>query len=317
MERHSLRHLEEVIYIHMNETPSPSSTHKSAPAWIGAMPPVFVLLWSTGFIGARWGLPYAEPFTFLAVRFAIAAALFALIAIASGAQWPKSFREFRDAAIVGILLNGTYLTGVFWAIDHGTPTAIAAIVVGIQPLLTAALAIPILGERLNAVQWGGLLLGFAGLLMVVWTGTDAGPLAGIIATVLSLLGITFGTFYQKRFGAGNDLRTASVIQQAAACAVVLVLSLLYETQEIEWSGDFIFALSWLVLVLSIGTFSLYYVLIRWGAVSKISSLFYLVPPVVAIDAWLFFDEILSLRQIAGMVLTAAGVALVTRTKTPK
>jgi len=301
----------------MNETPDQSPNNQTAPVWVGVMPPVFVLLWSTGFIGAKWGLPYAEPFTFLTVRFAFAALLFAIIAVASGAKWPKTFQEYRDAAVVGILLNGVYLTGVFWAIAHGTPAAVAAIVVGIQPLLTAALAMPILGERLNTVQWGGLVMGFAGLLMVVWTGTEVGPVLGILATIASLAAITIGTFYQKRFGAGNDLRTASVIQQAAACGVVLVLSLLYETQEIQWTGDFIFALSWLVLVLSIGTFSLYYVLIRWGAVSKISSLFYLVPPVVAIDAWLLFDEILSLRQIAGMVLTAAGVALVTRTRSPQ
>ncbi len=297
---------------------SPETTDKQAePVWIAAMPGLFVLLWATGFIGAKWGLPYAEPFTFLAIRFGIAAILFALIALLSGAEWPKTFAEIRNAAIVGILINGTYLGGVFWAIGQGTPASIAAIVVGTQPLLTAALAFPILGERLNRVQWFGLLMGFAGLVMVVWKGSGTGPLAGILATIIALIGITLGTFYQKRFGGAHNMRSASCIQQAAACGVVAILAFTLETREVNWSGDFIFAMSWLVCVLSIGTFSLYYFLIRRGAVSKVSSLFYLVPPVVAIDAWLLFDEVLDLRQIAGMILAAAGVALVTRIQTTR
>jgi len=279
------------------------------------MPGLFVLLWSTGFIGAKWGLPYAEPFSFLAIRFTIAAALFGLIAVLSKARWPKTFAEFRNTAVVGILINGAYLGGVFWAIGHGTPASIAAIITGMQPLLTAALAFPLLGERLNKIQWAGLFIGFIGLLLVVWKGSDTGPLAGVGAAVIALIGITLGTFYQKRFGGGNDIRSASCIQQGAAAGVVCVLAFSFETRDIQWTGDFVFALSWLVIVLSLGTFSLYYTLIRRGAVSKVASLFYLVPPVVAINAWLLFGETLDLHQITGMVLAAVGVALVTRSRT--
>ena len=299
----------------MSTPPNAPDQKTTDPGWIMFMPTVFVLLWSTGFIGAKWGLPYAEPFTFLALRFAIAAALFGLITIFSGASWPKSLPEFRDAMIVGILMHGAYLGGVFWAIGQGTSAGITAIIVGAQPLLTASLARPLLGERLSRAQWCGLLVGFCGLVLVVWKGTGTGPLTGIAGAIIALLGITFGTFYQKRFGGGTNLRAASCIQQAAASLVVALLAFVFETREINWTGDFIFAMTWLVAVLSIGTFTLYYFLIGRGAVSRVSSLFYLVPPVVALDAWLLFDETLEPRQIAGMVLAAAGVALVTRTQT--
>jgi drug/metabolite transporter (DMT)-like permease len=296
----------------MTTAPQSSANDSPEPAWLSAMPALFVLLWSTGFIGAKWGLPYAEPFTFLAIRFAIASCLFGLIAVLSGARWPKTVREFRDAIVVGILINGAYLGGVFWAISQGTSAGLAAIVTGMQPLFTAALALPFLGERLNRLQWAGLFVGFAGIVLVLWKGANAGPLLGIGGAVVALVGITLGTFYQKRFGGGNDIRTASCIQQAAAAGVVTVLAFSLETRTVNWTGDFVFALSWLVIVLSLGTFSLYYMLIRRGAVSKVSSLFYLVPPVVALDAWFLFGETLEGRQIAGMVLAAVGVALVTR-----
>jgi len=299
----------------MTSHSSPTVTPDPEPIWVAAAPVLFVLLWSTGFIGARWGLPYAEPFTFLSVRFAIASALFALISVLSRASWPKSFREVRDAAVVGVLMNGTYLGGVFWAISQGTPAAITAIIVGAQPLLTAALAPTFLGERLNRVQWAGLFVGFAGLLLVVWKGTSIGPNSGLIVTGIALIGITLGTFYQKRFATANNLRTASCIQQAAASAVLAILAFTFEDRTINWTGDFIFALSWLVIVLSIGTFSLLYILINRGNVSKVSSLFYLVPPFVAVDAWLLFGDSLEPRQIVGMIIAAAGVALVTRTRT--
>lgn len=299
----------------MSKPTQDHTSHTTEPIWILAMPTVFVLLWSTGFIGAKWGLPYAEPFTFLAIRFGIAAVLFAIIVLASRAPWPTSGREFCDSVIVGLLMHGAYLGGVFWAISQGTPAGITAIVVGAQPLLTAAFAFPLLGEKLNKPQWCGLIMGFAGLVLVVWKGVGIGPWSGIFASILALLGITFGTFYQKRFATGTNLRAASCIQQAAACLLLLFLAFSLETREVQWTGDFIFALTWLVIVLSIGTFTLYYFLIGRGAVSKVSSLFYLVPPVVALDAWLLFDETLEIRQIAGMILAAAGVALVTRTNT--
>ncbi|HER27187.1 MAG TPA: DMT family transporter, partial [Rhodospirillales bacterium] len=253
-----------------------------------AVPGIFVLLWSTGFIGARLGLPYAEPFTFLALRFAIITVLLTLIAWAWRAPWPKSLREAGHIAIVGLLIQGSYLGGVFWAISQGIPAAIAALIVGVQPVLTAVAAGPYLGEKVNARQWIGFLIGFGGVAMVV--GDDIAPgsgsAIGIIACVVSLLGITLGTLYQKRHSQGMDLRTGSAIQFAVAALPMLALSLVLEDGVIEWSGEFIFALSWLIVVLSLGAMTLLYIIIRRGEASKVASLFYLVPPVVALEAWL-------------------------------
>ncbi len=291
-----------------------STTTMTAPKWVALMPPVFVLLWSTGFIGSKYGMPYAEPFTFLALRFGIAAVAMTAIAVIGRAPWPRTFTEYRDAIVVGLLLHGVYLGGVFLGISLGTGAGISAVITGLQPLLTAALAIPFLGERISRVQTVGLLIGFSGLVLVVWTGQGTGPWGGIVACLSALLAITVSTLYQKRFAAKRDLRTSSAVQLFAAFLLLTSAAFFFETRVVTWSPEFTIALLWLALPMSVGTFSLLNIMIRWGAVAKVTSLFYLVPPVVVLESWFLFGETLNLRQGAGMVFAALGVALVASTR---
>jgi len=282
--------------------------------WFAAMPGVFVLLWSTGWLGAKYGLPFAEPFSYLAYRFSIAAVLLALFALATGAVWPKDARQFVNAVLVGMLLHGVYLGGVFWSIAQGFPVGVSALINGLQPVLTAMLARPYLGERLNTRQWLGIMLGFSGVTLVVWhkIGPLDGQMAGAAANVIGMIGITMATLYQKRHGGTADLRSGAAIQLASAACLMWIIALAVERLEVTWTGTFIAVMAWMVLVNSLGAFSLLYILIRRGAASKVASLFYLVPPVVALEAWLLFGETMSPTAIAGMAMTALGVALVTR-----
>lgn len=284
--------------------------------WTASAPGVFVLLWSTGFVGARMGLPYAEPFIFLLYRFSILALILSAAGVLLRAPWPKSWSQAGHIAVVGLLMHGSYLGGVFWAISKGTPAAVAALIVGIQPLLTAVAAGPYLGEKVSLKQWGGLLLGFVGVALVVGDDitSEVGSGAGIVVCIVSLFGITIGTLYQKRHGGDMDLRTGSAIQFAAAAIAMLILSQTFEEGRIEWTGEFIFAISWLVVVLSIGAMTLLYILIRQGAASKVASLFYLVPPVVAVEAYLLFDETMTPLDMVGMVVAMVAVAIVLRGK---
>ena len=276
------------------------------------MPGLFVLLWSTGFVSAKYGLPYAEPLTFLLLRFALVVGLMLPLALAMGAAWPRSPAQFAHVALVGVLMQGGYLGGVFCSIHLGMSAGVSALIVGVQPILTAFASAPLFGERLRARQWLGLVLGFVGVLLVV---SSRSALSGITPatlalSLLALVSITAGTLYQKRFCGAVDLRTGSVIQFCAAAAVVLPLALAFETMRVNWSVEFVFTLAWLVLVLSIGAISLLYVLIRKGAATRVASLFYLVPPTTALMAYAIFGETLSLAAMAGMALAAAGVALV-------
>ncbi len=279
---------------------------------IAAMPGVFVLLWSTGFIGAKFGLPYAEPMTFLVLRFAIVTILLCVFAALTGAPWPKSWAEARHIAMAGLLLQAVYLGGVFASIFHGVPAGISALIVGIQPLLVAAAAGPVLGERVTARQWLGLILGLSGVILVVWTKLDlgVGTLWGYALSVFALVGITVGTLYQKRYCPQIDLRSGTAIQFAATTVALTPLALLFETREVQWTGEFIFALGWLCIVLSLGAITLLFILIRRGAAAKVSSLFFLVPPCTALVAWPLFGEQLSALALVGMAATMAGVALV-------
>jgi drug/metabolite transporter (DMT)-like permease len=276
------------------------------------MPGVFVLLWSTGFIGAKFGLPYAEPMTFLVLRFAIVTVLLCVFAGLSGAPWPKSWGEAGHIAVAGLLLQAVYLGGVFASIHHGVPAGISALIVGIQPLLVAASAGPVLGERVTARQWLGLVLGLGGVVLVVWTKLDlgVGTLWGYALSVIALVGITVGTLYQKRFCPAIDLRSGTAIQFAATTVALAPLALLFETRQVTWSGEFVFALGWLCIVLSLGAITLLFILIRRGAAARVSSLFFLVPPCTALVAWPLFGEQLSPLALAGMAATMAGVALV-------
>ena len=288
--------------------------HSGLP-WIAAMPGVFVLLWSTGFIGAKLGMPHAEPFTFLLLRFAILTVLLTAAGLALRAPWPATWAEAGRVALVGLLVHGAYLGGVFFAISRGVPAGVAALIVGLQPLLTAVGAGPYLGEKVTRRQWLGLVIGLAGVALVVWTklSLDVGHLTGLVGTGVALVGITVGTLYQKRHGAGMDLRTGAAIQFAAATGPMLLLAVVFETMVVAWTAEFVFALAWLVIVLSVGAMTLLLVMIRRGQASRVASLFYLVPPVTALIAFFLFGETLGPTALAGMLLAVVGVALVVRT----
>ncbi len=282
--------------------------------WLALMPAVFVVLWSTGFVGAKFGLPHAEPFTFLLIRFVCVSAILGAVAFAIGAPWPSEPIQIGRTVAAGLMIHGLYLGGVFSAIAHGVPAGITALIVGLQPLLTAAVSPFYLGERITRRQWLGLGLGFAGVILVVVDklGLGRGDLAGSAWAVAALLGITAGTLYQKRHGASMHLCTGSAVQFAACAAAYLPIALIFETMQVDWTGEFVFALGWLTVVLSIGAISLLHLMIRRGAAARIASLFYLTPAVTATFAWILFGETLGPAAIAGMALTGAGVAMVSR-----
>lgn len=281
--------------------------------WARAAPGLFVVLWSTGFIGAKYGLPYAGPATFLALRFVLVIALMLAIALAVRAPWPAP-RQVVHIAVVGVLLQAGYLGGVFAAIHLGMSAGVSSLIVGLQPVLTAVLAAPMVRERLGARQWLGLALGLAGVALVVSAKTSLTGLSweSVGMSFLALGSITVGTLYQKRFCGPFDLRTGSVIQFVAALAVMAPFAIFVEHLAVRWTGEFLFALSWLVVVLSIGAISLLMLLIRRGAATKVASLFYLVPPVTALIAYFVFGETLPWSALAGMALAVVGVAMVVR-----
>lgn len=293
-----------------------STRDHTAGAWQGAMPAVFVLLWSTGFVGAKYGLPHAEPFTFLLLRFAILTVLLGAFSLLVRAPWPGDWRQAMHIALSGLMLHGVYLGGVFFAVASGMPIAVTALIVGTQPLLTAALAGRFLDEQVTRRQWAGFALGLAGLALVLGQKLGSGPGgvagAGLAASILALVAISVGTLYQKRHGGQMDLRSGSAIQFAASTMFMIPLAYAFETRTVNWSGEFIFALLWLVVVLSLGAITLLLVLIRRGCASRVASLFYLVPPVTALIGYLLFGETLGLRALAGMAFSALGVALVVR-----
>ena len=278
-------------------------------------PFLFVFLWSTGFIGAKYGLPYAEPLSFLLSRYGAVITLMTLIALATRAPWPEKPRDWLHIGISGVLVHAVYLGGVFVAIKHGLPAGVTALVVGMQPLLTALGAGWLLGEKVTGRQWAGLGLGFVGVGMVV-SGKlgDAGLGPMLIPALVALLGITAGTLYQKRFCPKFDLRTGSVIQFVPTAIITAIAVAGFEDYRIEWNGHFVFALGWLVLVLSIGAISLLNLLIRSGSAVNVASLFYLTPPMTALIAFFIFGESLTLIAALGMVVAVSGVYLVARTK---
>lgn len=282
--------------------------------WMRVIPGLFVVLWSTGFIGAKWGLPHAEPLTFLVWRMVLVTVVLLAMAVVARAPWPRRPRDIAHIAVAGLLVHAAYLGGVFSAIGAGVSAGVAALIVGIQPLLTATCVGPLLGEKVTPRQWAGLALGLLGVVLVVWEklGIGSGAWLGLLYAVIGLLGITAGTLYQKRFCPAFDLRTGGVIQYTATGIVLFLLAANTETMHVEWTGSFIFALLWLVLVLSVGAIFLLFVMIRHGAASKVASLFYLTPAVTAVFAWALFDERLAVPALIGMGLVAVAVALVNR-----
>jgi drug/metabolite transporter (DMT)-like permease len=285
-------------------------------ALLRAMPVVFVLIWSTGFVVARFGMPHAPPLGFLALRFAFSVLAFGLWILWARVAWPQGRMQWLHLAATGVLLHGGYLGGVWAAVKQGLGAGTVALIVGLQPVLTALWVSASGSERrIAARQWAGLGLGLAGLLLVVWHKLGVGEVsAGNLAlAVLALLSITAGTLYQKRFVAPCDVRTASTVQLLAALAVTAPLALL-EPGSVQWHPHVIGAMAWSVLALTLGGSSLLYLMIQRGAATRVSSLMYLVPPCTALLAWLLFDEHLSPSVLGGMVLTALGVFLVVRAR---
>lgn len=280
---------------------------------IAAAPVVFVLLWSTGFIGARYGLPYIEPLTFLAVRMVLVVVLMGTIAVAGRVALPSQ-SEIGRSLLAGSLVHGLYLGGVFTAISQGVPAGISALIPGLQPILTSTIANRFMGETVTRVQWLGLALGLFGVLLVLHDRNIvlAGSPLGWIASLVSLIGITLGTLYQKRYCGAIDWRVGNLIQYIGAGFLFALGAFAFETREIYWSGELVFAIAWLALVLSITAVGLMYWLIRRSAATGFASLFYLVPGVTALFAYLLFGERLDSVSILGMVICAGGVVLANR-----
>jgi drug/metabolite transporter (DMT)-like permease len=292
-----------------------AQTAAARPLWHFLMPPLFVLLWASGFVVTKLGIGFAEPFTFLLYRFVIVAVLMAVLALATGAPWPRSWRLAGHIAVVGFFLQAMYLAGVYTAIALGIPAGISALIVGVQPIITAVAVGPLLGERVRMRQWLGLVLGFVGIGLVLWhkLSLDIGQLKGVAWNIVGLVGITVATLYQKRYCSGMDWRSGGVIQYGAAAIVTFAMTLVMgETGAIVWSRDIVIAYAWLILVLSVGAVSLLGWLIRRGEASRVASVFYLVPPTAALGSWLLFDETLGPLALLGMAVTVLGVALVAR-----
>jgi drug/metabolite transporter (DMT)-like permease len=279
---------------------------------VSAAPAVFVLLWASGFIGAKLGLPYAEPMTFLALRMVLVVALLGVLTSAMRPRWPTR-AEVLHGAVAGLLVHGCYLGGVFVALGQRLPAGLVALVVSLQPVLTATVANRLLGERVAQRQWLGLILGILGVYLVVHGRTEGeATLIAWTAAVVALLGISIGTLYQKRFGSGIDWRAGFFVQYAAAGILFGLCALAFETRQVEWSGELMIALAWLVFVLSFGAIWLLYFLIKHRAATRVVSLFYLTPPLTALMAYALFDERLSPPALVGMAVCAMGVALVNR-----
>jgi drug/metabolite transporter (DMT)-like permease len=293
----------------------------SAALLIRAMPAVFVLIWSTGFVVAKFGLPFAPPLTFLAVRYALSIACFLVWIRLARAVWPQGRNQWLHLAVTGMLVHAAYLGGVWVAVKGGMGSGLAALLVGLQPVLTAlwiSWSAPHAAQQSHGTvtrrQWLGLLLGLAGLVMVVarkfGTGTEVTALT-LGSAVVALLSITAGTLYQKRFMQPTDVRTANAIQLGAALLVTLPFALM-ESEAIAVNASFVGAMAWAVLALTLGGSSLLYLLIQRGAATSVTSLMYLVPPTTATMAWLLFDEPITAVTVAGTALTALGVSLVVR-----
>ncbi|MEP7031675.1 MAG: DMT family transporter [Pseudolabrys sp.] len=280
---------------------------------VAAAPVLFVLLWSTGFIGARYGLPYIEPMTFLAVRMVFVVLIFGAIVLIARVPF-TSAPETGHSLVAGLLVHGLYLGGVFTAISQGVPAGISALIPGLQPILTSTIANRFMGETVTRLQWIGLALGLVGVALVLHDHAllAAGSTLGWIASLLSLVGITLGTLYQKRFSHGIDWRAGNLVQYAGAGTLFAVAAFAFETRAIHWTGELVFAIAWLVIVLSIAGVGLMYWIIRRSAATGFASLFYLVPAVTALMAYFLFGEKLDALSIAGMVVTALGVVLVNR-----
>lgn len=277
-----------------------------------AAPFLFVMLYGTGFVGAKFGLPYAPPMTFLVLRFAIAASIVALIAAGFRARWPATSREALHICVAGSLTVGTFSAGVFVAINLGLSPALSALIIALQPIIVAIGARQLLGERLVIQQWLGLGLGLIGVALVVAHKLDFTQvhMAGLAFAVLGLLGLSFGNLYQKRFCADMNIFTGGALQSASSFALCLPFALMFEDVRVDWSVEFAAALSYMSIGVSIGALSLLYVMIRRGEVARVASIFYFVPVSAALASHLLFGEQIDAAVAVGIAVTAAGVAIV-------
>lgn len=285
-------------------------------------PAIFVLLWSTGWVIAKYAGIHADPLTFLVLRYLLATALFVGFCLVAGAAWPKTWKTAGHAMVSGMFLHGLYLGAVWWAIGQGVPAAISGIIAGLQPLMTAAVAPALIGENLSGQQKLGIVLGFLGIalavvpkMLVIDTGTTPIDFLPVAVNILGMAAVTYGTIYQKRHLQDGDIRSIATLQYIGALIVTLPAAFFLEEMRVEWNMQLFAALAWAVLGLSMGAVALLLYLIRRGQVSRAASLIYLVPPLAAFQAWLFFDEALTLPMIIGTVIAVTGVYLTNRKTT--
>jgi len=281
------------------------------------IPLAFVLLWHTGFLGARGTMPHGPALTTLTLRFAIVMAMLALIAWLTRASWPKSWTQRGHLIVAGALIHGVYLGGVFWAVERGMSPATSALIVGLQPILTALLAIWLLSERTTMVLWLGLAFGLAGtVLVVVFDAEQIGSTSAAVAVLLALVGISVGSVYQKKFVTKFDWRAGAVWQFAGSLLVTIPIALLIERDMPTMSGQYLFWLFWLIIVLSIGAVALLNTLIQSQSAINVASYFYLIPSLVAVTSWLIFGDTMRGTTWIGIFLTSFGVWLATRPRVP-
>ena len=279
-------------------------------------PVLFVLLWSTGFTGIRYGIPYAPPFTFIAIRMAIASVLLALISLAITRRFTHDLSTIGKSALVGVTIHGAYLGGCFYGVKQGMPAGITALICSLQPVLVSIFSSIFFQEKLSPRKWLGLLLGLTGLILVIAPKLSGAsgqelPTVGIIAIFIALLGGTSGTLLQKKFGAGVEVLSGTSWQYIATGLLLGAMALTFEQGEsITWSGSFIFSLVWLIVAISIGAILILYFLLSRSSAASVSSLYYLVPAVTAVEAYFLFDETIGLLTACGTLVTMIGVALV-------
>lgn len=295
---------------------TPHSTAVLNPLVFASVAALFIFLWASGFVAAKYGLPYAEPFTLMAARFVVGAAILVPACFMLKASWPRTIRETTHILVAGFGVQTVYLIGVYYGIWFGISTGVTALVVGLQPLLTGVMAGFVLREQVTPRNWIGLVLGFVGLGLVVWdrvlAPTDA--LWGLLTLLIGLAGITLGTLYQKKYCGPFDVRAGVALQNVMSCIVMLVLAMTFESMIIDWTGEFVFAVLWSAIGLSVFAICLYYWLVQRGAAARITSLIYLSPPTTAVMGWAMFGEILSWQAIGGMVVAMTGVALAVRNR---
>ena len=291
--------------------------NRSLEDWLViAAPALFVVLWSSGFIGTKTGVLHAEPMTFLSIRMGSLVVLLAALVLATRPKWPDASCLWHNV-VAGLGVHGLYLGGVSIAIAQGLPAGLAALIVALQPILTSTIANRWLGERVQPHQWAGLALGLVGVWLVVHERTGGSTtLLGWIAIFIALIGITSGTLYQKRFAGGVDWRVGLLVQYAGSGALFIGSAAMFETWQVDWTPQFLLALGWLVFVLSLGAIWLFYFMIRRTAAMRVTSLFYLTPAVTALMAWLFFDERLAPLALLGMAVCITGVFLVNWQRRP-